>query len=648
MRQRSGKHKKQTNWDELHCFGCACLQLWPRVVLRKWLNISSRDSDFSADEGETTESEFEYDEICQWERHLLEEERKLGGLGAESYGRPMDDIPHKWRRTNSETLRAQYINNNELRIFAGTWNVGGKLPPDDLEMKGWLGMAEPADIYVLCLQEIVPLNAGNIFGAEDNKPVSRWECLIRRALNKIKPAKLKYKSYSNPSSPSRYQPSDDNLCFEDALLQGSDSETDEEVHQLVEDSHDFDSSYSHSVGSAKLSGNTISSFTNDDSIRSQDSGHLPLSSRKMFKKPHCLSFKNHPLASVASMTEQKRVTRTLSCSDRIGLLWPEQQLDILAELSLDGSNTFKFSENPNYFKSVNQNCRGFAGSSLLPVLKMDDAVKKKKRSSFVRIISKQMVGVYLSIWVRRSLRKHIQNLKISTVGVGAMGYIGNKGSISASMSIYQTLFCFVCCHLTSGEKDGDKLRRNAEVQEIHKRTLFRSTPGIGLPKTIFDHERIIWLGDLNYRMDLSYDATHELISRKDWSKLIEHDQLKKELRKGRAFDGWLEGVINFPPTYKYELSSERYIGGDPKVGRRTPAWCDRILSFGKGIRLVEYRRSELKLSDHRPVTAIFMVDVEILCRRKLQRALTFMHAEIEEEEHLLDEDGDYETSHLEL
>ncbi|KAK8943777.1 hypothetical protein KSP40_PGU018293 [Platanthera guangdongensis] len=74
---------------------------------------------------------------------------------------------------------------------------------------------------------------------EDKRPVSRWECLISCALNKIQPTKVKYKSYSNPSSPSRYQLSNDTPYFEDALLQDSDSETDEEVHQLVEDSHDF-------------------------------------------------------------------------------------------------------------------------------------------------------------------------------------------------------------------------------------------------------------------------------------------------------------------------------------------------------------------------------------------------------------------------
>lgn len=41
------------------------LQLWPKTVLRKWLNIRSTESDFSADESGTTsdetDSEAEYE-----------------------------------------------------------------------------------------------------------------------------------------------------------------------------------------------------------------------------------------------------------------------------------------------------------------------------------------------------------------------------------------------------------------------------------------------------------------------------------------------------------------------------------------------------------------------------------------------------------
>ena len=47
------------------CLCCPDTQLWPRTVLRKWLNIRSPESDFSADEGGTTgddtDSEVEYE-----------------------------------------------------------------------------------------------------------------------------------------------------------------------------------------------------------------------------------------------------------------------------------------------------------------------------------------------------------------------------------------------------------------------------------------------------------------------------------------------------------------------------------------------------------------------------------------------------------
>lgn len=45
---------------------------------------------------------------------------------------------------------------------------------------------------------------------------------------------------------------------------------------------------------------------------------------------------------------------------------------------------------------------------------------------FIRITSKQMMGIFLSIWVRQSLRGHISNVELSTVGVGIMGFVGNK------------------------------------------------------------------------------------------------------------------------------------------------------------------------------------------------------------------------------
>ncbi|KAL6840561.1 hypothetical protein ACP4OV_030371 [Aristida adscensionis] len=605
-------------------------QLWPKTVLRKWLNIRSPESDFSADEGDTTDdtdtdSELEYEEMCAWERQLYDEERRLRGLGNETIDNQLGNsiVPHGLhRRRKSETLRAQYIDVRELRICAGTWNVAGKLPPADLDIQEWLDMEEPADIYVIGFQEIVPLNAGNIFGAEDNRPVAMWEHIIRETLNKISPDKTKYKCHSDPPSPSRFKPSDDAFVMEDELISDSDSESDGEVHPLNEEDL---------IGCADdIHSNKYEEPTAAPETIAQDDKLTRLPSMKTFDRSHNLSFKD---LNLEEKITQKILTKTLSHSERLGMIWPEQPLDVLAQCLPDSTESFasgKALRTYLSFKSVNGNSGPFPEDNLVHDLNIDSAVVKRKRPHFVRIISKQMVGVFLSIWVRKSLRKHIQNLKVSTVGVGAMGYIGNKGSISVSMSIYQTHFCFICCHLTSGEKDGDELKRNADVQEIHRRTIFNPVSRLSMPKTIYDHERIIWLGDLNYRINLPYEKTHELISKQDWNGLFRKDQLKVELRKGHLFDGWTEGVINFPPTYKYKVNSEKYISDEPRSGRRTPAWCDRILSYGKGMRLLSYKTVDLRLSDHRPVTAVYMADVEVFSSKKLQRALTFTDAEVED------------------
>lgn len=44
--------------------------------------------------------------------------------------------------------------------------------------------------------------------------------------------------------------------------------------------------------------------------------------------------------------------------------------------------------------------------------------------------SKQMVGIFLCVWVRADLYKHITQLKVSCVGRGIMGYLGNKVGLS--------------------------------------------------------------------------------------------------------------------------------------------------------------------------------------------------------------------------
>ncbi|KAK4253060.1 hypothetical protein QN277_010885 [Acacia crassicarpa] len=607
---------------------------WARVVVRKWLNIESNESDYSADpDDDHLDNDSDNEELGRQSRFWTDRSNEA----------PLDSNEYlpSLRRQKSSTYRAQYINKKELRVSVGTWNVGGTLPPEDLDIDDWLGIDDPADIYVLGLQEIVPLNAGNIFGAEDTRAAPIWEDIIRETLDRARPAAPKIKSFSDPPSPSKFKPSDDIPDIEEEILLESDSDIGEEVHPLCEE-------YKASDGLTDGSDTNIISninVQNSDSTNYAYSGPVDsdlwrqLTSPRKFNRFTCVNTDDSSESmDTSSALQNTKLTRMLSGSERIGLSWPEPPLDLLSQRVLERPSSFKsiksfkasksFKTYSSFKSTMNEVPLGIA---LLAEVDLEALMKRKRRSSYVRIVSKQMVGLFVTVWVRRSLRKHIQNVKVSTVGVGAMGYIGNKGSISVSMSIYQTLFCFICTHLTSGEKEADELKRNADVREINRRTQFRSHSEFALPISILDHERIFWFGDLNYRINLSYEKTRDLVLKKEWSKLVEKDQLVQELKQG-AFVGWLEGTLNFAPTYKYEINSEKYYGEDPKAGKRRPAWCDRILSHGNGLRLLSYRRAELKLSDHRPVTATYMAEVEVFSSRKLQRALTITDAEIENEE----------------
>ncbi|KAM7262949.1 hypothetical protein ACFE04_000632 [Oxalis oulophora] len=233
------------------------------------------------------------------------------------------------------------------------------------------------------------------------------------------------------------------------------------------------------------------------------------------------------------------------------------------------------------------------------------------------VAAKQQVGIFVTVWMKRELIQHVGHLRISCVSRGIMGYLANKGCISVSMTFHQTSFCFVCSHLASGEKEGDELRRNLDVIEILKGTQFRRicrTPDSRLPEKILQHDRVIWLGDLNYRIALSYSETRKLLEQNDWNALLNNDQLKIERDSGRVFEGWKEGKIFFAPTYKYLYNSDLYFGETIKAKskRRTPAWCDRILWFGNGISQQSYIRRELRFSDHRPVCSTFWIDFEMV------------------------------------
>jgi len=157
---------------------------------------------------------------------------------------------------------------------------------------------------------------------------------------------------------------------------------------------------------------------------------------------------------------------------------------------------------------------------------------------------------------------------------------------------------------------------------------------------VMDHEICIINGDLNYRIDgLPRDTVTAAIQSGDLKKLIEHDQFTQTRHRNPAFilRAFREERITFDPTYKYDVGTNRY---DTSEKRRTPAWCDRILYRGTGdkIQQTEYRRHELKTSDHRPVSGRFTMRIKTIkadkrleVRRQCEQEFLKVKRELEHE-----------------
>lgn len=121
------------------------------------------------------------------------------------------------------------------------------------------------------------------------------------------------------------------------------------------------------------------------------------------------------------------------------------------------------------------------------------------------------------------------------------------------------------------------------------------------------HDLIVWLGDLNYRIqDVSNRPARSLIQNHLQSVLVRKDQLLQEADRGEIFKGYYEGTLGFKPTYKYNVGSSNY---DTSHKVRVPAWTDRILykiQDTKNIQTTLYSYDSLDQvngSDHKPVKA---------------------------------------------
>jgi endonuclease/exonuclease/phosphatase family metal-dependent hydrolase len=86
-----------------------------------------------------------------------------------------------------------------------------------------------------------------------------------------------------------------------------------------------------------------------------------------------------------------------------------------------------------------------------------------------------------------------------------LGVGGNKGAIGCSVKVCETKIGLVNSHLAASQSKVQ--RRNQNVTQILKNLLFISN--ITESQNLFEHETLIWAGDLNYR--INSDSMDEII-----------------------------------------------------------------------------------------------------------------------------------------
>ncbi|RMZ83835.1 hypothetical protein DV737_g1458, partial [Chaetothyriales sp. CBS 132003] len=236
--------------------------------------------------------------------------------------------------------------------------------------------------------------------------------------------------------------------------------------------------------------------------------------------------------------------------------------------------------------------------------------------TYSELHTSSLIGLFQCIFIRQEERPRLRNVYATNIKCGMKGRYGNKGGLVTRFIIDDTSLCFVNCHLAAGQTQTS--HRNNDVATILESDNLAQEPdpderislftGGGDGTQILDHEVCILNGDLNYRIDtVPRDTVIKMIKANDLAKLLERDQIMLSRRRVSGFrlSSFVEFPIAFAPTYKYDVGTDNY---DTSEKRRSPAWCDRILYRGPGrVKQLEYRRHEVRVSDHRPVSGLFKI-----------------------------------------
>lgn len=145
---------------------------------------------------------------------------------------------------------------------------------------------------------------------------------------------------------------------------------------------------------------------------SSDSGSKNQNSSKESKSPASLNFFQKPSLKVISKSfraEGSSLLKACNCP--------------MESPSRERRRIRKYSDPIN---KLDSEIRG--GSPVEELLSIAEIPSSLSQTKYNLISSKQMVGIFLTIWSKKDLVPHIGHLRVDSVGRGIMGCLGNKVS----------------------------------------------------------------------------------------------------------------------------------------------------------------------------------------------------------------------------
>ncbi|CAD7936889.1 unnamed protein product [Amoebophrya sp. A25] len=184
-----------------------------------------------------------------------------------------------------------------------------------------------------------------------------------------------------------------------------------------------------------------------------------------------------------------------------------------------------------------------------------------------------MIGQYSVVYLLEEMAPHVSRIESQEIREGLGGLSGNKGAVLIKFQLLETRLCLLNVHLESGV--GNAVVRYCQLVNILK-----------LGK-VWNEERNRWnfdvvvcAGDFNFRLAKKRHRASQMASLQSLDK--QRGLGRPGTASGHQAKSYLalkELPIQFPPTYKLEPGTAQF------DMTRQPAWCDRILYAGKGVKI---------------------------------------------------------------